>query len=376
MKQSSSHRADYYRYVEDVLSPEDVHDAQRVSVATATNGLFVLLSLALVAVHGFILYLFIGSEMWPIIPLSLHVGVSLIVALVAYAQYRRGMDVQHLSLLAIVSATTGVFGAAGALLGFLFTVILRPRSYHFNEWYETIFPTDQTSESQSIYDRITEGLDENPRNYSVMPFLDVMRLGSENQKRRALAKMTSRFNPHFAPAFKAALNDSHNAIRVQAATAIAKIEREFSVVLERIELARAMRPNDAHITLALAKFYDDYAFTGVLDKELERANRERAITAYRDYLKHDPNAMEVWMAVGRLLYRNQQWKEAADWFRSALDRNMKSPRIILWYFESLFYLHQHRELRRAILEYGRTVTTQDDLPGNVRDAVGFWMQVA
>lgn len=376
MKQHSTTQIDYYQYVENVLSPEDVHDASRVSVATATSGLFLMLSLGLIVVHAFILYLFIGSPMWPIIPLSLHLGVSVVVALIAYAQYRKGMDAQHLALLAIVSATTGIFGAAGAFLGFLFTVVFRRRSYHFNEWYETIFPTDLPSESQTIYDSITEGLDENPRNYSVMPFVEVMHLGSENQKRRALAKMTSRFNPHFAPAFKIALSDHHNAIRVQAATAIAKVEREFTTMLERIELARAERPNDAKIIFALAKFYDDYAFTGVLDKELERVNRERAIAAYRSYLQYDQNAPEAWMAVGRLLYRTRQWKEAADWFRSALDRGLKNPRLILWYFESLFHLHQHRELRRAILEHGRTVTTQEDLPRNVRDAVGFWMQVA
>lgn len=376
MKQNNPALADYYQYVEDVLSPEDVHDAGRVSVATATNGLFVVLSLVLIVIHAFILYLFIGSPMWPIIPLSLHLGVSLVVALIAYAQYRKGMDVQHLALLAIVSATTGIFGAVGAFLGFLFTVVFRRRSYHFNEWYETIFPTDLSSEPQNIYDSITEGLDENPSNYSVMPFLDVMRLGSENQKRHALAKMTSRFNPRFAPAFKAALNDHNNAIRVQAATAIAKIEREFTTMLERIELARAAHPNDAKIVLALAKFYDDYAFTGVLDQELERVNRERAISAYRSYLQYDTNAAEVWMSVGRLLYRNHQWKEAADWFRSALDRGIKTPRLILWYFDCLFHLHQHHELRRAIMEYGRTVTAQEDLPRDVRDAVGFWMQVA
>jgi tetratricopeptide (TPR) repeat protein len=376
MKSASSQSMDYYKYVDDALAPEDVHDANRVSAATATNGLFIVLALILIILHAFNLYLFLGTSMWPVIPLLIHLVISAVVALIAYAQYRKGMDVQHLSLLAIVSATTGIFGAVGALFGFIVTVLFGSRSHHFSEWYETIFPTDTISEPQTIYDSITEGLDENPSIYDVMPFNDVMRLGSENQKRRALAKMTSRFSPRFAPAFKSALSDSNNTIRVQAATAIAKVEREFTSKLERIEQARAENPNDPMLTMALAKFYDDYAFTGVLDSELEKLNRDRAIAAYKTYLQQDPNSPDAWIAVGRLLYRNQQWAEAAEWFRSALDRGWKVHTMVLWYFECLFRLGQHRELRRAVLEFGRGIAVQDDLPNDVRDAVGLWMQVA
>ena len=286
------------------------------------------------------------------------------------------MDVQHLALLAIVSTTTGIFGAVGALFGFIVNSVFLARSHHFTEWYETIFPSDVISDPQTIFDSITEGLDENPSAYSVMPFNDVMRLGSENQKRRALAKMTSRFSPRFAPAFKAALSDSNNTIRVQAATAIAKVEREFTTKLERIELARGERPNDPTLTMALAKFYDDYAFTGVLDSELEKLNRTRAIDNYKAYLQKDPNSSEAWIAVGRLLYRNHQWAEAAEWFRAALDRGWKVNTMVLWYFECLFRLGQHRELRRAILEFGRGISSQEELPRDVREAVGLWMQVA
>jgi tetratricopeptide (TPR) repeat protein len=373
---SASATINFDDLIEDILAPEDVHDAHASSSVSGGNAMFLLLSLVLAVAHGFNLYLFLASTLWPVIPLLIHLAISLVVAVIAYTQYRRGMEVQHLALLAIVSATTGIFGVIGALLSFLVTLVFRGRSYHFREWYRTMFPTDSQREPENIYDRITEGLDENPSTYSVMPFTEVMRLGSENQKRRALAKMTSRFSPSFAPAFRAALADSNNAIRVQAATAIAKVEREFTHKLERIEMARTRDPHNALLTLALAKFYDDYAFTGILDGEIERLNRARAIEAYKSYLKLDPNSADAWLAVGRLMYRNQQWLEAADWFRAALDRGWKSHNMILWYFECLFRLGQFRDLRRSILELGRGITTEDDLPYNVRHAVGLWMQVA
>ncbi|MDX2095718.1 MAG: hypothetical protein SFW64_07265 [Alphaproteobacteria bacterium] len=376
MKSANPSAIDYAQYVEGILNPEDIHDAHRVTPATATNGLFLVVALLLIAAHGFNLYLFLGAGVSPTLPVALHLFISAVVALIAYANYRKGLDVQHLALLAIVASVTGIFGAVGALAGFLFTVIFRGRSHHFREWYETIFPTDQTTDAQTIYDSITEGLDENPSAYSVMPFADVMRLGSENQKRRALAKMTSRFSPRFAGAFKAALADGNNTIRVQAATAIAKVEREFAAKLARIELARTKHPGDATLTLALAKFYDDYAFTGVLDGELEKLNRSRAISTYKAYLQQDPNSAEAWVAIGRLLYRAEQWAEAADWFRAALDRGWKVNSLVLWYFESLFRLGQYRDVRHAVLEFGRDITRQEEMPQDVRDAVTLWMQVA
>lgn len=376
MKPSSATAVNYYQYVDDILNPEDVHEANIVTPATAANGLFIFIALILIVLHAFNLYLFLGTNLWPVIPVLIHLAISVVVSLIAYGQYKAGVDVQHLALLAIVSSTTGIFGAVGSLFGFLFTVVFRTRSHNFVEWYSLIFPKDLPSESQTIYDSIIEGLDENPSSYSVMPFADVMKLGSENQKRRALAKMTSRFSPRFAPAFKSALNDNNNTIRVQAATAIAKVEREFASKLNRIEQARAIMPSDPMLTLALAKFYDDYAFTGVLDGELEKINRERAINAYKSYLQQDPNSQEAWVAVGRLLYRDHQWEAASEWFRNALDRGWKMNTMILWYFECLFRLGQHRDLRRAILEYGRGITGQEELPRDVRDAVTLWMQVA
>ena len=367
---------DYDQLVEDVLAPADVHDSSMVSAATASNGLFVIAAIILSVLHGLNLYLFISSGIWPIIPVIIHLALVGITAIIAYGQYKKGMDARHLSILAIISATTGVFGTVGALVGFIGSGLFSGRAKHFNDWYESIFPTDNLSEPQIIYDRIVEGFDENPHTYSVSPFLDVMHLGSENQKRRALAKMTSRFNSRFSEAFRAALRDPSNTIRVQAATAISKVEKDFTRKLERIELARAQQPSNALLTLALAKFYDDYAFTGVLDVERERTNRERAISTYKSYLQQDPNSSEAWIAVGRLLFRNQQWEEAAEWFRNAMDRGWHVKTMMMWYFECLFRLGRYRDLRRALLEYGKGVITQDDMPAHVREAVSLWIQVA
>ena len=76
------------------------------------------------------------------------------------------------------------------------------------------------------------------------------------------------------------------------------------------------------------------------------------------------------------MFRNKQWEDAAEWFRHALDRGWRMNTMILWYFECLFRLGQFRELRRAMMEYGRSIVNQEELPTNVREAVNLWMEVA
>jgi nitroreductase len=90
MKSVSPSALNYTQYVDHILDPEDIHDAERVTPATATNGLFVVMAIILTVLHAFNLYLFLGTGMWPVIPLLIHLFISAITLLIAYAQYRKG----------------------------------------------------------------------------------------------------------------------------------------------------------------------------------------------------------------------------------------------------------------------------------------------
>jgi hypothetical protein len=362
-----------YEYVEDILREEDVHDASRVPTAQINHLPFLVIAIVLTLVHGFNVYLALFTEIALFIPVVIHIVASAVVLLIAYIQFTSGLAAHHIAMMAIVSTVSGIFGSVGALLGLLFYYIFKQKTQHFDEWFESIFPKDNVSLSEEIYDNIIEGLDENPRAYGVMPLVDVMRLGSEAQKRRALAKMTIRFHPRLAPAFKLALRDASNAIRVQAATSVAKIEKDFTTVLEKIALARKHDPENKEILYAQAKFYDDYAFTGILDDELEQLNRNRAVEGYKEYLQHDPNHQTAWVSVGRLLFRDGQPTEAAEWFKNALDRGWSSHSMLLWYFESLYITGKYKELRRAIREHGKPLSDEEDVPPQLHNAVGLWI---
>jgi tetratricopeptide (TPR) repeat protein len=366
----------HYRAVEDVMRAEDVHLTQRVDHAEVATGLFIALAIVLTLLHAFNLYLWLGTSLGLMIPLILHLMISGGAALLTWGYYRRGVYVAHLAMLVIVSSVTGIFGALGSLFGYLVYLFYTQNAQSFPEWYESIFPADIPSEPQKIYDDILEGIDENPRAYSVMPLVEVMQLGSEHQKRRALARMTSCFNPRLAPAFKIALKDPSNTIRVQAATAVAKIEKGFMAQRDQIEMARVKEPQNTKLLLALAHFFDDYAFTGMLDATLEKSNRERAVETYKSYLQHDPDNKDAWMAIGRLFYRDGKWQDAAEWFRHALDRDWHMPAMILWYAECLFRLGNYAELRRIVAAYGRGIISEESWPRDVRDAMNLWAQAA
>ena len=79
----------------------------------------------------------------------------------------------------------GIFGAMGTLISILMHFWHMRLAQSFSEWFSTIFPRFERELPEKIYDNIMFGRDENPLSYSVIPFSDVMEIGSENQKREA-----------------------------------------------------------------------------------------------------------------------------------------------------------------------------------------------
>lgn len=363
---------DYYRYVEELLEPEDVHELQLADAPMARIGQALLFSIALVLIHAALLYIAVSETIWVGFPVLIHAVISVALGVWVYSQYRMGLDIPFMVLLAVTSAFTGVFGAIGTLLSIIMYGLFRSQANSFSEWFELIFPPDLTSKPEETYNRIMVGIDENPKDYNVMPFMDVMELGSEEQKRRALSKMTMKFHPRLAPAFHRALRDPSNTIRVQAATSVAKIEAQFMEKLENIEKARELEPTNMHVHFAMATFYDDYAYTGLLDRERELLNREKAIEAYKSYLQQDPSSTEAWAAIGRLLFRSKKWDEACEWFQNALERGWRMRTMILWYMECLYRLGDFDTLRKIAREHGHTLINNEDLPKEIRESVGLW----
>lgn len=327
--------------VDELLAAPDVHEAMRERAPGA--GLALALGLLLALAHGVNVYLFASET--PVIALLIHMALVAATAVVVRLLILRRLDSRFLMVLLITSAFAGVFGAAGTALAVLLHYWHTRRSLPFTEWFDTMFPSDVQTRPQEVYEAITIGRDEAVQPYDVVPFLEVMAVGSEAQKREAITRMTMRFHPRFAPAFHRALQDESNSIRVQAATAISRVESEFTRRLMELTALYKRMPENPVTVQALAAHYDAYAFTGLLDPERERANREEALRLYRDYVRLEPRDEQARTHVGRLLLRTGQPDAAATWLKECVQQGFRSDTLTGWYMEALYAANRYGELR-------------------------------
>jgi polysaccharide biosynthesis protein PelE len=331
------------RTIDDYLAPVDVHDALR---APRGGALTCVVGLLVLAAESWLVYEVLHEGIS--VPGVIFLHLVLVAALAFYARALLGMtgEGRFALLLLIAVAAAGPYGAAGLVVSTLLYWLFDHLSSPFSLWHATMFPRRKISEAERIYTDIAIGRDESEKIYSVIPFLDVLSFGSEIQKRQALAKIAANFHPLFAPVLKKALGDISNTIRVQAAVAITRIEQQFTERQMQLSVVEKLHPDDPIVLLALARHYDNYAYTGLLDAHRETANRTQALDYYRRYLARKSEDVQVRSDIGRLLMRSGEYKEAAEWFRQCIDLGYGTPTIAQWHAEALFRCGRYGELRQ------------------------------
>lgn len=353
------------------LVPADIHDLAR---APRGGALTLIVAVLATAAEAWIAY----RLFWEGAPLSgalwLHGFVVFLLCAYAFIARTFQSEARFAALLALTTAFAGLYGAAGSTLALLLSWLYAPLSHSFREWYESIFPRLAATDPQRVYDDLRTGRDESEKLYRVIPFLDVLSFGREEEKRRALAKIASSFHPAFAPVLKKALSDPSNTIRVQAATAIGKVEAQFT--RRQMELSRVLadHPNDPVVLLAVARHYDDYAYTGLLDGNREAANRRSAMGYYRQYLEKDPAHVESRAAIGRLMMRGAEYGPAVDWFRQCIDLGYSTPSMWHWYAEALFALGRFAELRRYAPGIPAVSQDRENVQPALAQAIRLWTE--
>lgn len=330
--------------IAEYLKEPDVHEVRKAGSVGA--GVTLVVSLVAVVLHAINTYLLFWEGMPVWLALIFHVALAAVVLMMAAALKRMVRDSRFMLLLGISTAALGIFGAVGTFVSILLHFWHTRISQTFAEWFATIFPKPERSKPEVVYEDILYGRDQDPKDYQVIPFMDVISIGSETQKRRAISRMTEFFEPHFAPAFLKALHDPSNSIRVQAATAVSRIENQFLEEVLKINALIKKHPKDPVIRLALAEHYDNYAFTGILDEEREASNRQKALENYRLYLDMKPKDIHARIKMGRLLLRMKDYNQAADWFRQSIDAGYLSDSLLIWYVEALYASGRFTELRK------------------------------
>lgn len=305
--------------------------------------------------------------------LLMHGMVCLLLAWGVLHRKQKGGDIRIMALLAVSTAFCGVFGACGSLLCLLLASRFGQRARPFEEWYESLFPQHREEEFAGPLEAARAALSEEDAS-PVTPLIDILEMGDEMSKQSVVALVTRSFRPAFAPVLRRALDDSSNSVRVQAATALAKIEGGF--LKRAMELSRLHQrtPDDSSVMLSLARHYDDYAFTGLLDPAREQENQQQALVWYRRFLEKAPADAGARQSVLRLLVRQGRFPQAAEWIAAGPRETGEPVQAAVWRLETAFRMGQWDRLRALSEQYCLAVEEDETLPPQLRQAVALWME--
>jgi hypothetical protein len=188
----------------------------------------------------------------------------------------------------------------------------------------------------------------------------------------AIAKIARYFRPAFAPLLLQAARDKNAAVRVQAATALAKIERDFMARYIRLENELRDLPDHNPAKLELAELYDDYAHANLLDDNNRQSLRFKAIGIYEACLalSDDPD----WrLRLARLYLRENRPEKTCEWLQPLVDQPEPPRGAMFWYMEALFKLKKFDELRQLAGRQAPIIRISSDPSlGELENLPGVW----
>ncbi|MBT6118443.1 MAG: hypothetical protein HOH66_11315 [Rhodospirillaceae bacterium] len=303
--------------------------------------------------------------------LAMHIGVALLLCIgtIAYGRAAGGA-LPSLILLSLGTLLLGPLGPVGCLFTMAFYLATERTAPQFADWYDSLFPDDDATEGGDMATLLMERAGQ--VGGSVSPFLDVLSFGTRAQKQMAVAVMTRHFHPAFAPALRQALADADNAVRVQAATAMATIEDRFVERAEELRIEMEKHPRDPDLILQLARHYDDYAFTGLLDPQRQAESQVHAMDSYMLYLERMPRDADARLAVGRLMLRRGEARDAARWIERCLEEGVWSPGMAGWHMDALYRLGRYEAIRDFARLHHDELTRLDTYPIRLIEMVRLW----
>ena len=247
--------------------------------------------------------------------LLLHAPISASVVAGGLLWFRHGGSNASMALYTIYIAALGPVGGLGCALMELVRWTSSRSSISFEEWYERLFPPAMRDGNQALYELIEWRGVKPSRESTVAPFCDVLDLGTVTQKQAVVTLIADHFKPEWSPALQQALNDPEPAIRVQAATAAARIENHFLQRSVMLQEERRKDAGDPSIARKIALHHESYARSGLLDPERATSERRIALEITMGLLQASPQDPELTAAVARLLLELERPQEAIRFLR-------------------------------------------------------------
>lgn len=248
-------------------------------------------------------------------------------------------------LLLILTIGAGPFGAGTfiltALLQSVFGLFATPEKI----WIEGLFPQSDIKPFEEIIQRIRSRWDDYSHLNEASSFTNLFTFGSLLDKQKVLDVIATDFDPQYAPLLRAALKDSQNAVRIQAAAITTKIDYDFSNAVKKLEKKHEESPHDLTTLLHLAELLQAYALAGILDHFRQKEINALALHYYRVYFQTVPEKNKnIWLTIARLLFYQKEYVEFIAWYHQGKEIFGPLPTIVdSWYLESLQKLGHYDE---------------------------------
>lgn len=274
-------------------------------------------------------------------------------------------------LLALSAAALGPVGVIGAgTLALLLHGFARTVARSRPSWSASLLGDDDAAlpfERAEANVEATLG-----RRAAVVPFADVLAQGTLEQKQEMVSVIAANFQPSFARALRAAMNDTEPAVRMMAAAAAARIESGFLDTSMALETQWADDPANAHRALELARHYDAFAATDLLDESRADEARSRALEMYQLAARDLHRDSSLAQATVRLLLKLGREEEAIGLYHQRMEDGSAPPALASWYLECLYRRHRFAELRRHAAALAHRVRDLDMLHPRSVDAMQLW----
>jgi tetratricopeptide (TPR) repeat protein len=336
---------------QDLQSPnknQDLPKEMTPTLDTTYQDVAVFISLALLALctEVWVLKFWFDKGLNLATVAGIHLGVVVTLALWTSLHQHTGQGMQLAYLLTLFTAVLGPLGTAGTLITLGLYYWFKRSATPFSEWYESLFPDFEYAEIKKLYEKAVDEKKFHSRKNPVIPFIDVLKYGTIEQKQAMIVLLIKNHHGKFANVLRKALEDKDGSVRVLAAKGMTKIEQHF---LDRnMELESRYKNNKiSHSEFLKTQILndDEYLYSGILDEIRASEVRERSNQACKKYLQDHPEDLDIRFLLGRILLRDGKSDQAVDWFEECIEMGFISPSIYAWYFECMYRMGQFKKLR-------------------------------
>jgi len=150
---------------------------------------------------------------------------------------------------------------------------------------------------------------------SVQPIMDILTGTDTDLKRGAIRVLRNRGTPESVRMLKLCLSDSDVEVRFLSHTALGRLEEEYVDAIDRAK----KQAGDGRLEnlQALAKAYEDYAFSELLGEGLRASQIKAAIEVYEKIIAKNPEDLETALRLGELHLELGAHNAAARWLTRA-----------------------------------------------------------